>query len=241
VKPDDKLWHQQRAKLLEHERKNGHCKVPQTKNEQDKSLGTWVHTQRTLHKSNKIGIDRKRILDGIGFAWKPDRAHRAHKPDGKLWHQQYEKLVEYKRINGHCKVPQTKNEQDKSLGNWVHKQRFFHNNDKLGIDRKRILDGIGFAWKPDRAHRAHKPDGKLWHQQYEKLVEYKRKNGHCKVPTKYKDDKSLGLWVSNQRARHANNKMLLDRKELLDALEFVWKADTVATRSSTTDVRGLAI
>jgi hypothetical protein len=35
--------------------------------------------------------------------------------------------------------------------------------------------------------------------------------------------------------------MLPDRKELLDALEFVWKADNVATRSSTTNVRGLAI
>jgi hypothetical protein len=33
-----------------------------------------------------------------------------------------------------------------------------------------------------------------------------------------------------------------DRKELLDALDFVWKADTFATRSSITDdVRGLAI
>jgi hypothetical protein len=180
------------------------------------------------------------LLDELGLAWKVDRA-LTFKPNDKLWHQQYERLLEYKRENGHCKVSQTKNEQDKSLGNWVHKQRTLHNKNKLGIDRKRILDGIGFAWKPDRAHRALKPDGKLWHQQYEKLLEYKRKKGHCKVPTKYKDDKSLGMWVSNQRARHANNKMLLHRKELLDALEFVWKADTVATRSSTTDVRGLAI
>jgi hypothetical protein len=35
--------------------------------------------------------------------------------------------------------------------------------------------------------------------------------------------------------------MLPARKELLDELDFVWKADTVATSSSTIDVRGLAI
>jgi hypothetical protein len=36
--------------------------------------------------------------------------------------------------------------------------------------------------------------------------------------------------------------MLPDRKELLDALDFDWKAYSLATRSSsTTDVRSLAI
>jgi hypothetical protein len=107
------------------------------------------------------------------------------------------------------------------------------------LDRKKLLNKIGFAWKDDGA-LPFKPDVKLWHQQYEKLLEYKRKNGHCKVPNKYKDEKSLGLWVMNQRTRH--NKMPPDRKELLDAIDFVWKANTVAARSSSaTDVRGLAI
>jgi hypothetical protein len=96
-----------------------------------------------------------------------------------------------------------------------------------------MLDEIGFVWKAD--------GDQLWHQQYEKLLEYKQKNGNCKVTqTKNKVDTSLGIWVSHQRQRHANNKMLLDRKELLDALDFVWKVHSLATRSSTTDVRGLA-
>jgi hypothetical protein len=108
----------------------------------------------------------------------------------------------------------------------------------MRLDRKKILDEIGFAWKCEGPF---KPYDELWHQQYEKLLEYKRKNGHCKVPQTNKDDKSLGVWVMCQRARHANKKMQPDRKELLDALDFVWKAKTAATRSSTTDVRGLAI
>jgi hypothetical protein len=158
----------------------------------------------------------------------------------KKWNRQYEQLVEYKRKKGHCMVP-CKYEQNKSLGQWVRTQRCLNNTNKLRLDRKRLLEDIGFAWKDDAA-LTFKRDDKLWHQQHEKLLEYKRKNGHCKVPKKYKDDKSLGLWVKNQRARHAKNKMPPDRKELLDALDFVWKADSLATRSSTTDVRaGLAI
>jgi hypothetical protein len=150
----------------------------------------------------------------------------------KQWNIKYEKLVKFQRKKGHCMVPD-KYEQDKCLGKWVSYQRGLHNNNKMRQDRKTILDEIGFAWKNDAVDF-----DKLWHQQYEKLLESKRKNGHCKVPqTK---NKSLGMWVANQRARHAN--MLPDRKLLLDALDFAWKADTVAIRSSTsTEVRDLAL
>jgi hypothetical protein len=61
------------------------------------------------------------------------------------------------------------------------------------------------------------------------------------VPSKYEQDKSLGIWVSHQRNYHKQNKLRLDRQELLDELGFDWKHYTRATRSSTTDVRGLGI
>jgi hypothetical protein len=218
--------------LVEYKRKKGNCLVPH-KYEQDRSLGWWVNKQRNNHKSNKIRLDRKELLNQIGFTWKPDNGD--FKPDDKLWHEQYAKLLEYKRKKGHCRVPQ-RNKDDTSLGRWVTNQRARHA--KMLPDRKELLDALEFVWKPDAANQF-KPDDKLWHQQYAKLLEYKRINGNCRVPQSYRQDTSLGRWVMTQRARHA--KMLPDRKELLDALEFVWKADAVATRFSTTNVRGLAI
>jgi hypothetical protein len=135
----------------------------------------------------------------------------------------------------------SKYEQDKSLGKWVSTQRQCHAKNKMRPDRKIILNEIGFAWKDDGAYTLNQDD-KRWHQHYEKLVELKRINGNCKVPqTKNNHDKSLARWVRNQRSFHKNNKLLRDRQELLDKLDFIWKADTVATRSYTTNVRGLAI
>jgi hypothetical protein len=61
------------------------------------------------------------------------------------------------------------------------------------------------------------------------------------VPHRYERDKYLGKWVSNQRSIHNKNKLRRDRKELLDGIDFAWKADTHAARSSTNDVRGLVI
>jgi hypothetical protein len=235
---EDKRWHLQHEKLLKYKRKNGHCMVSK-KYEQDKSLGNWVHTQRKYHNNNTIRLDRKIILDKIGFAWNDDGAH-AFKPDDKLWHQQYEKLLKYKRKNGQCLVPK-KYEQDKSLGQWVFTQRKAFIKNKLRLDRKDLLEDMGFIWETDGA-LTFKPDDRLWRQQYEKLLEFKRNKGHCMVPSKYQQDQSLGTWVSHQRSNHKNNNLRPDRKELLDALEFVWrKADSLATHSSAINVRGLAI
>jgi hypothetical protein len=227
----DKRWNMQYEKLVELKRKTGHCMVPQSY-EQDKSLGKWVSTQRTINYNNTIRLDRKGLLDEIGFAWKAERSP----VNDKIWHQHYEKLVEFKRKNGHCMVPR-KHEQ--SLGQWVATQRHFHNNNKnkLRQDRKELLDKIGFAWKDDGAN-----NDKLWHQQHEKLVEFKRKNGNCLVPQRYEADKSLGSWVKKQRKLHNNNnKLRQDRKRILDIIGFVWKAVALAARSSTKNVRNLVI
>jgi hypothetical protein len=69
---------------------------------------------------------------------------------------------------------------------------------------------------------------------------FKENNGHCLAPRM--EDASLRNWGSSQRRRHRDYKLRLERKELLDTLNFDWKADTLAARSSTTtDVRRLVI
>jgi hypothetical protein len=212
-----KLWHQQYQKLVEFKRKNGHCMVTQ-RSKEDKSLAKWVHTQRACHQNNKLRLDRKGILDKIGFAWKDDAVG---KPNDKLWHQQHQKLVEFRQEHGHCRVPQSY-EQDKSLGSWVMNQRSYYNNDKLRLDRKKILEGIGFVWKGDAVHNFNR-NYQLWHQHYEKLVEFKRMNGHCDVPWRYERDKSLAGWIKKQRNLQRNDKIQLGRKTLLDEVGVAWK------------------
>ena len=108
-----------------------------------------------------------------------------------------------------------------SLGLWVKRQRNDHISNKIRIDRKGLLDKIGFAWKDDGTRKLNRLD-KLWHQQYENLVDFKRKTGHCLVPRRHEQEKSLGRWVGTQRSDHKNNIMLPDRKEALDQIDFVW-------------------
>jgi hypothetical protein len=162
------------------------------------------------------------------------------------WNVKYERLVEFKRENGHCMVP-SRYKQDKSLGPWVRTQRRIHNNNNNNMrmlpmlpGRKDLLDELGFVWRVDRSvlgYKANESRESIWKMRYENLAEFKRKNGHCMVPTKlYEQDRSLGMWVGKQRETYAKNEMRPDRKELLEKLEFAWKAHDMQGRSSTTDV-----
>jgi hypothetical protein len=224
----DKSWHQQYKRLVEFKQTNGHCIVPRTYQE-DISLGMWVNTQRQFHSKNAIRLDRKVLLDEIGFVWKARVANT-----DKSWHQQYDKLVEFKQTNGHCLVPQGYT-KDVSLGMWINTQRQFHSNNIMRLDRKVLLDEIGFAWKVRAAGNYKGNTDKTWHPQYEKLVEFKQTNGHCLVPQGYAKDVSLGKWVNTQRGRHANNIMRLDRKELLDEIGFAWKGRAAGNYKGNTD------
>jgi hypothetical protein len=137
------------------------------------------------------------------------------------WNMKREKLVEFERMNGHCRVPRIKCEQDASPKHWVDNQRTGHGNDKNRLDRKRILDKIGFVWKHDGAH-----NGEIWHEEHEKLDEFEQKNGHrvASLSRSHEQDKSPQRWIKNQRARRSQNKMPPDQKKLLGELEFefIW-------------------
>jgi hypothetical protein len=82
---------------------------------------------------------------------------------------------------------------------------------------------IESVWRVDKyAMDQHKI---TWKNQYDKLVEFKRKNGHYLLPNKYQEDTSLGNWVHLQRHLHVKNKLQLDGKGLLDDIGFVWRVD----------------
>ena len=222
----DQQWHFQYEKLVDFKRQYGHCQVP-SGYEQDKSLLDWVSNQRENFNKKRMQQHQKDLLNVLGFVWKVEVAEwqqndysaarvssQNNKAYGasKRWNEHYEKLVEFKRQNGHCMVSQDY-EPDKSFGRWVLTQRKLHTNNKLRQDRKRLLDELEFVWNVCNYE---------WHQQYEKLVEFKRQNDHCIVPTGYEQDKSFGWWILTQRKYLTNNKIQPNRKRLLDELEFVW-------------------
>ena len=96
------------------------------------------------------------------------------------------------------------------LGPWVSTQRY--RKDLLPLERKQLLDAIGFVWDwPDR----------LWEQNFAALLKFKQREGHCRVPAYYRMcDLKLGYWVATQRRNR--RQMSTERRRRLNKIGFVW-------------------
>ena len=61
-------------------------------------------------------------------------------------------------------------------------------------------------------------DQTVWMTRYNELKNYKSKFGDCKVPSKYKENRELGLWVGYQRSYFNDDTLAEDRIHKLDEI-----------------------
>eukprot|EP00978_Attheya_sp_CCMP212_P028901 scaffold101015_cov35-Attheya_sp.AAC.1 len=153
-------------------------------------LGAWVHHQRQVFHGLKGRSDspltnkRDEKLESIGFVF-------IYPPS---WDQRFQKLVDFKKNNGHTNVPQGSG----PLRTWVRTQQQAFNQFKgekydspLTNGRHEKLESIGFVFVCP-------PRGPSWDQRFQELVDFKKSNGHMYVPTNTNFG-PLRRWVDNQR------------------------------------------
>jgi hypothetical protein len=76
------------------------------------------------------------------------------------------------------------------------------------------LDGVGFVWDPRETY---------WAEGFSYLKVFKQREGHCRVPAKYKENGfGLGSWVDRQRQSKDQETLPEARRQQLDELGFVW-------------------
>jgi hypothetical protein len=96
-------------------------------------------------KKSELKIDQCEKLKRIGFKFQSQNA---------AWEEQFQRLVDFKKINGHTSVCTYKTKGCKSLGYWVCKQRENARSLREGrpspltMDRIKKLESIGFEFRP---------------------------------------------------------------------------------------------
>eukprot|EP00985_Skeletonema_marinoi_P018263 scaffold10166_cov127-Skeletonema_marinoi.AAC.7 len=94
------------------------------------------------------------------------------------------------------------------------------------------------AKRTDRGNSNEPPRPNRWTQRYNELLEFKRIEGHCRVPHGYPPNKKLSWWVMNQRAQHTqrqtgkSNWLTDERIKLLEDIGFVWSPNARRSVSS---------
>jgi hypothetical protein len=143
------LWEDRLSELADYRKMHGDCNVPRRYSENTK-LGMWVMTQRSnyrLHlegKKSSMTLPRIHELESLGFRWGSSQGTA-------IWEDHLSELADYRKIKGHCNVPQNYSENTK-LANWVSNQRCQHRfyqegkKSSLTLPRIRELESLGFEW-----------------------------------------------------------------------------------------------
>ena len=190
--------------------------------ESDITKNNWLSARSawsTTYVCVAIDTDQNLLLSPLTIMDDPTSAHGGtimFARNGKLfseqaWQRGLSALEEFKRREGHCRVPRFYLEGSYRLGQWVAVQRYSKNS--LTAERKARLNELGFIWS--------RPDW-LWEKGFATLKAFEAREGHCLVPALHiEGEHKLGYWVSTQRRK--KNKMSDERKQRLNRIGFIWR------------------
>ena len=137
----------------------------------------------------------------------------------------FQQICEFRRTHKHSLVPHTY-QPNPRLSQWVKRQRrqykLYREGKRSTMTQERIeeLERVGFVWD---SHQV------AWEERYEELKEFKKKYGHCDVPSNFPRNHKLSVWVKRQRRQYKlfwnseSSAMTLDRMGKLSDLDFSWE------------------
>jgi len=164
---------------------------------------------------------------------------------GTEWEDMFNKLMTYKVNHGDCNVPQ----KWKPLGSWVNRQRKQYkkkqNGEKVSLSDQRVekLEAIGFSWgkKKDVWNDRFKELKQFWtevcslKQDFQTLfvsfqvLDRKKasifrttKTGSSSFPTRSKENRRLGRWVTEQRRLYKLEILDENKIKKLEDIGFNW-------------------
>ncbi len=211
----DSRWMEYVENLKKFKEQHGHCDVDLVVDKNDK-LHKWVNRQRSEKAQGKMSTERMAALDALGFSWGGQKFE-------EKWSEMYNRLKRYHAEHGNVDVPD-RFRDDTKLAAWVTTQRLMRKKAMLPDERVRLLDELGFTWQ-QRVRES-------WEDSYHKLIEFKAKHGHCRVPLNYKENPKLGRFVNVMRTQKKRENLSQERIELLERIGFQW---AVRTRGSKAD------
>jgi len=208
-------WEESFSVLKAYKSVHSHCIV--NRSYKDLSLAYWVERQRQNQRKGKLIQSRVEKLSKIGFQWSGSCQHKKtveksiNPENERISEESLVALALYKKKHGDCNVPYNYRE-DPKLAHWVMKIRR-KDKTKMPQKQKEFLSDLGFNWETYEQRKERE-----WNGRYMLLKEYKRCNGHFRIPR----TEELGYWIEIQKALGRKGCMIPERRKKLENIGFSW-------------------
>jgi len=221
-------WDTLFQQLIKYKGTFGDCNVP-VPHKIKSELGEFVRTQRVWYKLRKEGMyawwtlsdDQVDRLEEVGFSWLTAGGVEEGGMDSDVV------------CGTQCKISQMEilNNLQKEATHLFHSRS---TPSPMRSDNIRAEDkAITFHEEEDTEEEQNSSQPMYiveyrdkWKYMYDQLCAYKARNGHCLVPLNYAPNKSLGIWVLEERQVYKKKEPRLDsyRIQKLNGIGFVWNA-----------------
>ena len=212
--PKKATWNNHCADFERYQRQHGYH-YPRREGEppppmpEEAELADWMHQQRKLRLKGQLDAESIARLDRLGFVWDPDLM---------AWMALFSKLKSFQRYpltERSCLIPESWPENP-ALAEWAKQQRLLYAKSKLDPERVERLNGLGFVWDLEKAH---------WDRLFSAFLQFKRDQGHGKIPEIWPENPELAEWAKQQRKTKEQDKLAAERVARLEEQGFCWNLE----------------
>ena len=208
-KTNIELWKENLNKLENYIIENNKLPKRKSKDNNIKSLGGWVSSQKKNYKNNKCIMKNEEIRK----KWEDfiEKYINLFKTNIELWKENLNKLENY--IIENKKIPSSTDKDTKYIGGWLSSQK------KNYIKNIEIMKNkeIKKQWEEfiDKYKEYFKTNIEIWNETLIKLENYIIENGKLPSTTdKDINNKKLGEWLLRQNNRYKNNNRCMKNEEI---------------------------
>ena len=171
-------------------------------------LGTWLVTQRTLHRRGELSRSRAMRLERIGMDWRTRNE--------RFWDENFAEAKRYYAKHGNLAPPSRTR-----LSIWLVLQRKKRREGLLPAEQIAQLEQIGMTWEREDD----------WEERLMQARDYYSRHGNLDIPVGYvtEDGTALGAWYRSIRNKYREGTLPEERKRQLEEAGILWSSVKLRT------------
>jgi superfamily II DNA or RNA helicase len=194
-KTNEEVWNEKYEMLKEFIDKNKRRPVQSSRNKNEKLLISFLSSQLENFKNKKYIMKNKKIYDKFQKFLEDYLKYFKNKKD--IWCENFDILKNFINKNDKRPSEESKNKEEKYIGNWLSHQLTNYKKEKHNMKNKYIYF-IFHNFLEDYSEYF-KSNEDIWYEKFELLKKFidekKKRPNSC---SKYRNEKLLGLFLSNQ-------------------------------------------